>query len=533
MRMIARSLPAVCLALFGAIVLAVSWTMTTAVQLLATALIMGGTLHPLSTPPDDPVLYINPYMSNAVDGYINPAADAPTGTTGTGTEGVGDDDDRYAVITPEQFFPVFGSMTVDQSVAEGFANLNGCVRGTGCQYNTNTGLDPDPPLVAPAPGGSFVIFGYSQSAVIASLVKQDLIDNPPEETTIASFFLLANPMRPNGGILALGAQGPTIPIPGVTFYGATATNSCEMGTCYPTTDVAAQYDAIGGDAPVNPTNLLAVLNAAAGFYYLHGDLQNGSFDNALYQGSYGDTDYYLVPARRLPILLPFGPLVPSPILTALDAPLRVLIEGAYARDVNPGIATGIGLLPFRNPIQTALNLVAAIPTGIDDGLAEAAGDPTFRPLGTTAATSPFGVGGPDLPEPPGTLEDETTTLASVPESDPAPAPDPPGTLEDETTTLASVPEPDPAPAPEPLDETVVAEEDPEPDAKPVDTGDASTPAATVQDRPKQPSTRHAGDRPLSRVLKSLTGQRPEPAAEADESGDGGQGASGDQKQDAA
>jgi hypothetical protein len=48
MRVIARSLLAAFLALLGTIVLAVSWTTTTAIQLQAvTALIIGGADHPL------------------------------------------------------------------------------------------------------------------------------------------------------------------------------------------------------------------------------------------------------------------------------------------------------------------------------------------------------------------------------------------------------------------------------------------------------------------------------------------------------
>ena len=51
MRVMARSLGIVLLAVLGAIALAASWTMTTAVQLLATtAFIMGGTGHPLVNP---------------------------------------------------------------------------------------------------------------------------------------------------------------------------------------------------------------------------------------------------------------------------------------------------------------------------------------------------------------------------------------------------------------------------------------------------------------------------------------------------
>ena len=212
MRVIMRSLGATCLALLSAIALVLAWTTTTVVQLAATALIMGGTDNPLSSPPDDPVTFINPYMSNAVNGYINPASEAPTGTGGDPIESVGDGDDRYAVITPEQFFPIFGLMTFDASVAAGLANLSRCVRGSDdCAYNPAVPAVPGPPTDPPAAGDEFVIFGYSQSAVIASLLKQDLIDNPVEDPDVAPsdlfFFLLSNPMRPNGGFLSRGPDG--------------------------------------------------------------------------------------------------------------------------------------------------------------------------------------------------------------------------------------------------------------------------------------------------------------------------------------
>jgi hypothetical protein len=411
MRVALRSLWVVVLALASAVGLVVAWTTTTAVQLVATALIMGGTGHPLSTPPDDPLTFINPYMNNAVLGYINPGAAAGTGTGGAGIAGVGPGDDRYAVITPEQFFPVAGSQTFDDSVAIGRANLNGCIRGTGCDYNTNSLLSPPAPATAPVPGDEFVIFGYSQSAVIAALVKQDLIDNPEDIPTDASFFLLANATRPNGGFLARGPEGLTIPILGVTFYGPAPTNSCDTGQCMPTIDVAGQYDGLGGDAAVSLTNPLAVLNAAAGYLLLHGDLQTRSFDDARYQGSYGDTDYYIVPARRLPILMPFEAFVPSPILTLLEQPIKAAIEAGYRRDINPGVHVPVSLLPIAiNPLQAILNIVVAIPTGVDDALAEVTNDPTFRPLGTEPVTGPFGVGGPALPDPPPAA---TTTAAST------------------------------------------------------------------------------------------------------------------------
>ncbi len=81
-----------------------------------------------------------------------------------------------------------------------------------------------------------------------------------------------------------------------------------------------------------------------------------------------------------------------------------LIEGGYARDVNPGVATPVSLLPFRDPVKAIINILVAIPTAIDDAIAEATNDPSFRPLGTAPVTSPFGVGGPELPDPPSDMD---------------------------------------------------------------------------------------------------------------------------------
>ena len=74
----------------------------------------------------------------------------------------------------------------------------------------------------------------------------------------------------------------------------------------------------------------------------------------------------------------------------------------------------VGLLPFTDPIQAIFNILLAIPTGIDDALSELTGNPTFRPLGTAVVTSPFGVGGPALPDPPPPLTTSVMTMSTPP-----------------------------------------------------------------------------------------------------------------------
>ena len=232
-----------------------------------------------------------------------------------------------------------------------------------------------------------VVFGYSQSARIASIQKANLA--AAGSKVPVSFVLIGNPNRPNGGILER-FEGLQIPIVGITFDGATPTN-----TDFKTVDITRQYDG-WSDFPNNPLNPFATANAIAGIYYLDGDYQSVGLGDALYQGAYGDTDYYMIPSQRLPLLMPLDEAgVPSPVVTMLDAPARVLVESGYDRTISPGAPTKAGILYFPNPAQTGVNFIVAIPTGIDDGAQEAA---NIRPFGTAAIDqrSPYGVGGPPV-----------------------------------------------------------------------------------------------------------------------------------------
>ncbi len=387
MRRALRSVWVAALALLSAVMLAVSWTVTTATQLAAvTALIMGGTGHPLSTPPDSGD-FVDDYLRDIVDNYIQPAADAGTGIP---EPPVGGQYNAVAVITPEEFWPVNGVKTFGISVAEGRANLDRCVDGGTCDYNMNTGAAP------PADTDTFVAAGYSQSAVVASLAKADLIaryQDSPEGSPEATFSFLSNPMRGNGGIL-MRFNKLTIPLINIPMYGATPTNTCQDddGLCYPSIDVAQQYDLLGGDAPNNLFNILALVNSLASYGLLHGEMPDQDLGDAEYQDSLGDTDYYLNPAELLPILMPLEWIgIPRALLLVADAPMRVLIENAYRRDINPGEPTLQYLLSVSRPLAMVANVLRAIPVGIDDGLQEA-GLP--RLLGTEPAGK-YGVGGDD------------------------------------------------------------------------------------------------------------------------------------------
>ena len=90
----------------------------------------------------------------------------------------------HGLTTPEQLFPITGlrSMTLDQSVRQGLTILNNAIFQA-----YDSGITP------------INVFGYSQSAVIASLEMQKLIAAGIPSTDV-NFVLVGDPMNPNGGM---------------------------------------------------------------------------------------------------------------------------------------------------------------------------------------------------------------------------------------------------------------------------------------------------------------------------------------------
>lgn len=341
-----------------------------------TTLTMGGSFNPLRVPPQ-PADWVGYYTDTMNDKYVR-----DTGLCATVCN-------RVAVYTPEQVGIMSGlkGLSFDASVAAGIANLDNCVRGTACMvterpYTRTVTM----PLTDPA----FVVFGYSQSATVASEEKAALIADP--STASVDFVMLANPNRPNGGIMAR-LPGFYIPFLGITFKGATATDSSPSAPLT-TVDVVGQYDLIS-DSPTNPFNLLTMINAIVGYYFVH--LRPLDLGTPELQGQYQDSTYYLIPTPTLPILAPITviPWIGPLIATVLDPPLRVLVESGYNRTINPGVPTLANPLYIANPITTFLDFVAAIPVGWDNGIAYISKDPMNRPFGTTVP-GPYGVGGPPV-----------------------------------------------------------------------------------------------------------------------------------------
>ena len=94
---------------------------------------MGGTGHPLSVPPDTQP-FVDSYVAEAQNNSIVPGGFCPM--TGCATV--------VAVVTPEQFFPIFGSATFDQSVAQGNGARLARHKGPGLAFRNPTGDGSQP-----------------------------------------------------------------------------------------------------------------------------------------------------------------------------------------------------------------------------------------------------------------------------------------------------------------------------------------------------------------------------------------------------
>lgn len=481
MRRTCNSLTGLLLGVIGVVALAVSNSMPMVAQLLAaTALVMGATNGPN---PDQ--AYVDDQTQRYIVPYFGAIPEA----------------NRHGVHTPEQFWPIFGSLTFDQSVAGGVTDLGNTLA---------------------TQSGPVIILGYSQSTRIATIEKKHLVAEHEQNGTQYpdySFVLVANVNKPNGGILER-FNGWSIPILGVTFDGATRTDST-----MPTADVTFLYDG-WSDFPVYPLNLLADANAVAGIFYLHSAYPAQTATPVMI-GTKGDTTSYAIEPDIVPILMPLQQMgVPKPLLLALNEPLKVLIEAGYRRDINPGDPTPAYLIPVINPVTLAKDFVESIPVGIDDALQSMN---LGRPLGTTAPGI-YGVGGNDT-------ELQGLPPGFIPLGEPAPSTQPtqsPNSVASPLKTDPVAPKTaDPVVTLDSSDTTTPAVDTPKP-LKPKARGPLTsltsskslTPPKSPR-LPKLPSAHQTDDQPSKRVLKSLTGQRPQKTRESTDNTSPSKPANGD------
>lgn len=165
--------------------------------------------------------------------------------------------------------------------------------------------------------GKQIVFAYSQGARVAGRwLTQNAGTEGVPTTQDLSFVLMGNPSRKYGG------------------------SDRDWETTFPETDyrvidVSQQYD-MASDFPDNPFNLLALLNANAGFFFTHQDYESVDiYDEANYVWVEGNTTYVFVPTENLPLLKPLRWVGLGFLADALNAPLKEIVEQAYDRSYLP------------------------------------------------------------------------------------------------------------------------------------------------------------------------------------------------------
>ena len=317
-----------------------------------TALIMGGS--GLETPGQT--------YANAIDAeYL-----APRDFTGT----------TQVLTTPEALYPFLGPFTetFDQSEAQGQQILDTAILN---QIATGD-VDAANPVV---------VFGWSQSAVISSLVQPELASQGVPSDDV-HFVLVGDESAPNGGMLERfdlpdGTQ-PSIPSLGLTFSGP------EASDLYPTDVYTHEYDGFA-DFPQYPINPLSDLNAVLGIVFEHvtypGLTAEQVADAIQLPTSAADTltNYYEIPVTTLPLLDPLQliPFIGNPLADLLNPDLSVLVNLGYGNvDDNylggwsqgdADVPTTLGFLPSSSVLE---QVPQALANGLQQGITDAIKDLT-------------------------------------------------------------------------------------------------------------------------------------------------------------
>jgi hypothetical protein len=381
---IARSIVIAFLALLTAVVLALASTVSSAVQLLATtALIMSGTFTP-TPPPAFVDMAKNQFILPTHPGQvINPFV---------------------AVTTPEEAWPVTGlfDLPFGTSVQLGLGDLEAAMAAHG---NDN-----------------LVIFGHSQSSVIAYLEKRKLAEQFPIGTPAPNidFVTIGTLNLPNGGVMTR-FWGLYLPFVDFYFNGPAPTD-----TQFDTDIITQRWDGFA-DFPIYPINLLAVLNAVAGFFYVHEEYEDVTLagDPSKYLvGTHGDTDYYFFETENLPL---FGPLrsfgVPESLIDIVEPLAIFLVELGYRRDIPPWIPSPARLIPIQDPSTVVGDFFKALDDTVENVLAVPGSPPPVAiPAPAAVAAGTAGTG----PQPSGNVvSTQTPTFAPAEAATSKPAADPP------------------------------------------------------------------------------------------------------------
>ncbi|HME77301.1 MAG TPA: PE-PPE domain-containing protein [Mycobacterium sp.] len=201
------------------------------------------------------------------------------------------------LTTPEQFCPFV---------------CNPSEPNLGFGDSLNTGASDLNNVIVPAlqGGNDVAVLGYSQSADVATVEMNDLLNNTPAGVNLndLSVTLLGDPQSPIGGILdrfqfpdGVGAFSLTPEPQHVPFVDIPLSLATTPTTGIATDIYTGEYDG-WADFPEDPSNLFADLNALIGIETVHPYYPdptpgvNLDTNGIISLGSIGNTNFYEIPA---------------------------------------------------------------------------------------------------------------------------------------------------------------------------------------------------------------------------------------------
>ena len=370
----------------------------------ACAYIVGPSGIPL---PDETGPGSEPYDRVVMAWYVQP--NSPPGTEFS----------AQVIATAEGAYPLTGvkDIPIDPSSQLGLNEVSGALEAT---------------LTAVPEGTPITYFGYSQSAIISSLLQIYQLNSgcetstpacpppaPPEpgrwpipglEPDQMTFVTVGQEMNPNGGWYSRFANF-IVPGPGLVLYGATPEQTWAR-----TINYTLEYDGFA-DYPKYPLNFLSSLNAALGIVLVHTQYANRGYFEAVYgnfdpaqaldpvlatfgpavackdpssickklpttPGTESTQEYYFIPTPNLPLLaaLRLLPIVGEPLADLIQPALKVIVDLGYAdwahgfgteADQPPAnVLSEFGLFPDVNPLEVINKLVAGVQQGVSDFIAD-------------------------------------------------------------------------------------------------------------------------------------------------------------------
>ena len=252
-------------------------------------------------------------------------------------------------------------------------------------------------------------FGFSQSAVIGSLLQRSLTDPkvlPGVDRSQINFVTVGQEMNPNGGWFAR-FPGFNIPSAGEYFFGSTPEDA------FPVTNYTLEYDGFA-DSPRYPLNFISALNAAMGILLIHPNYTNPKYFSTTYgtlgnpgidpvmgmngpgvacgDGSGSSTcislpttsetqKYYFIQTPNLPLLAPIRaiPLIGKPLAALIQPVLKVIVDLGYgdpahgftsATQPDANVPVPFGLFPQVSPVEVLQQLADGVVQGVKDFFGE-------------------------------------------------------------------------------------------------------------------------------------------------------------------